>query len=127
MGSAWPTSTPGRSRLGVVSRGDSIVDGRGRSTGGITSGGELDAGYAAISGGRLYVMLTGNIENNLNKVAAAADQTAAAAVTTGLAFSVALADIGNQASRQGRTRLSGRPSSEGVVAIFATTFPNSLR
>lgn len=40
----------------------------GDSTGGITGGGELDAGYAAISGGRLYVMLTGNIENNFNKV-----------------------------------------------------------
>jgi hypothetical protein len=40
----------------------------GDSTGGITSGGELDAGYATIAGGRLYVMLTGNIENNLNKV-----------------------------------------------------------
>lgn len=40
----------------------------GDSTGGITGGGELDAGYAAISGGRLYVMLAGNIENNFNKV-----------------------------------------------------------
>lgn len=40
----------------------------GDSTGGITGGGELDAGYAAISGGRLYVMLAGNVENNFNKV-----------------------------------------------------------
>lgn len=40
----------------------------GDSTGGITSGGELDAGYAAIADGRLYVMLTGNLEPNLNKV-----------------------------------------------------------
>jgi hypothetical protein len=40
----------------------------GDSTGGITDGGELDAGYAVISGGRLYIFLTGNIENNLNKV-----------------------------------------------------------
>ena len=38
------------------------------SNGGLTSGGELDAGYAVIEGGRLYVMLTGNIEPNLNKV-----------------------------------------------------------
>lgn len=40
----------------------------GNSTGGITGGGELDAGYAAIAGGRLYLMLTGNIENNFNNV-----------------------------------------------------------
>lgn len=40
----------------------------GDSTGGLASGGELDAGYAVIDGGRLYVMLTGNIENNFNKV-----------------------------------------------------------
>lgn len=40
----------------------------GDSTGGITGGGELDAGYAVVEGGRLYVMLTGNIENNINKV-----------------------------------------------------------
>lgn len=38
------------------------------SNGGLGSGGELDAGYAVIDGGRLYVMLTGNIENNFNKV-----------------------------------------------------------
>lgn len=35
---------------------------------GAGGGGELDAGYATISGGRLYVMLTGNIEPNFNKV-----------------------------------------------------------
>ena len=40
----------------------------GDSSGGLTSGGELDAGYAVIDGGRLYVMLTGNIENNFNKL-----------------------------------------------------------
>jgi len=40
----------------------------GNSAGGITSGGELDAGYAAILNGRLYVMLTGNVEPNMNKV-----------------------------------------------------------
>ena len=40
----------------------------GDSTGGVTGGGELDAGYAVIDGGRLYVMLTGNIENNFNKM-----------------------------------------------------------
>jgi hypothetical protein len=34
---------------------------------GFGGGGELDAGYAAISGGRLYVMLTGNIEPSFNK------------------------------------------------------------
>jgi hypothetical protein len=38
------------------------------SNGGLTSGGELDAGYAVIDGGRLYVILTGNIEPNHNKV-----------------------------------------------------------
>ncbi|MEX2111729.1 MAG: hypothetical protein WD845_01000 [Pirellulales bacterium] len=48
----------------------------GNSTGGITGGGELDAGYAAIAGGRLYVMLTGNIENNLNKVSVFIDSKA---------------------------------------------------
>lgn len=40
----------------------------GDSTGGITGGGELNAGYAIVDGGRLYVMLTGNIENNFNKM-----------------------------------------------------------
>ncbi len=40
----------------------------GDSSGGLTSGGELDAGYAVIEGDRLYVMLTGNIENNFNKL-----------------------------------------------------------
>jgi PEP-CTERM motif len=40
----------------------------GDSPGAIASGGELDAGYAVIDSGRLYVMLTGNIENNFNKV-----------------------------------------------------------
>ena len=38
------------------------------SLGGVTSGSELDAGYAVIEGGRLYVMLTGNVWNNLNKL-----------------------------------------------------------
>jgi PEP-CTERM motif len=45
----------------------------GDSSGGLTSGGELDAGYAVIDGGRLYVMLTGNIENNFNKVSVFVD------------------------------------------------------
>jgi len=40
----------------------------GDSSGGVTGGGELDAAYAFTGGGRLYVMLTGNIENNFNKV-----------------------------------------------------------
>ena len=40
----------------------------GDSTGGFSDGGELDAGYAAIAGDRLYVMLTGNIQDNFNKV-----------------------------------------------------------
>ena len=31
-------------------------------------GSELDAGYATISGGRLYLMLTGNLEANFNKL-----------------------------------------------------------
>lgn len=35
---------------------------------GLGSGGELDAAYAVIQGGRLYVMITGNIEPNFNKV-----------------------------------------------------------
>ena len=33
-----------------------------------TGGGELDAAYAVIQGGRLYVMLTGNQESNFNKM-----------------------------------------------------------
>ena len=35
---------------------------------GLGGGGELDAGYATISGDRLFVLLTGNIEPNFNKV-----------------------------------------------------------
>lgn len=31
-------------------------------------GSELDAGYATVSGGRLYMMLTGNLETNFNKL-----------------------------------------------------------
>jgi hypothetical protein len=34
---------------------------------GFSNEGELDAGYAVIDGGRLYVMLTGNIGQNFNK------------------------------------------------------------
>lgn len=44
---------------------------------GLGGGGELDAGYAtAIAGGRLYVMLTGNIEPNFNKVSVFIDSQA---------------------------------------------------
>jgi hypothetical protein len=39
-------------------------------------GGELDAGYATISGGRLYVLLTGNVEPNFNKVSVFIDSKA---------------------------------------------------
>src|SRR3979409_768968 len=35
---------------------------------GSLGGSELDAGYATISGGRLYIMLTGNHEPNFNKL-----------------------------------------------------------
>lgn len=35
---------------------------------GLGGGGELDAAYAVVEGGRLNVMLTGNIENNFNKL-----------------------------------------------------------
>ncbi|MEM6689021.1 MAG: PEP-CTERM sorting domain-containing protein [Planctomycetota bacterium] len=35
---------------------------------GFGGGGELNAGYATIDGGRLFVMLTGNIEGNFNKL-----------------------------------------------------------
>ena len=31
-------------------------------------GSEMDAGYGVITGGRLYLMLTGNIEGNFNKL-----------------------------------------------------------
>jgi hypothetical protein len=40
----------------------------GDSSGGLASGGELDAAYAVIEGGRLYVMLTGNLGPNDNKL-----------------------------------------------------------
>ncbi|MEQ8211589.1 MAG: PEP-CTERM sorting domain-containing protein [Lacipirellulaceae bacterium] len=43
---------------------------------GFGGGGELDAGYATISGGRLYVMLTGNVEPNFNKVSVFIDSVA---------------------------------------------------
>src|SRR5258708_7628622 len=35
---------------------------------GSLGGSELDAGYATIQGGRLYLTLTGNLEPNFNKV-----------------------------------------------------------
>lgn len=84
---------------------------------------ELDAGYALIDSGKLYLMLTGNIEANFNKLnifidskaggqstfvsagnddsnvagvaggLAAANQAAAAAVTTGLELGIALSDL----------------------------------
>jgi hypothetical protein len=40
----------------------------GDSSGGLSGGGELDAGYAVIEGGRLYVMLTGNLGPNDNRL-----------------------------------------------------------
>lgn len=40
----------------------------GDSGGAGTGGGELDAAYATISGGRLFIMLTGNQEGNFNKL-----------------------------------------------------------
>ena len=40
----------------------------GDSGGAGTGGGELDAAYATIDGGRLYIMLTGNQEGNYNKL-----------------------------------------------------------
>jgi hypothetical protein len=48
-------------------------DPNGLSAGG---GGELDAGYATVDAGRLYVMLTGNIEPNFNKVSVFLDSKA---------------------------------------------------
>ena len=36
--------------------------------GGYIGGSELDAAYARVSGGRLYLMLTGNHESNFNKL-----------------------------------------------------------
>jgi hypothetical protein len=48
-----------------------VETGFGDSVGGPTasaSGGELDAAYARISGGRLYLLLTGNHEANFNKM-----------------------------------------------------------
>lgn len=48
----------------------------GDSGGGFGAGGELDAGYAVVEGGRLYVMLTGNIHNNFNKVSVFIDSKA---------------------------------------------------
>ena len=35
---------------------------------GALGGSELDAGYATISGGRLFMMFTGNLEPNFNKL-----------------------------------------------------------
>lgn len=43
---------------------------------GLGGGGELDAGYAVVQGGRLYVALTGNIEPNFNKVSVFIDSQA---------------------------------------------------
>ena len=43
---------------------------------GFGGGGELDAGYARIEGGRLYVMLTGNVEPNFNKLSVFIDSKA---------------------------------------------------
>ncbi|WP_425400750.1 PEP-CTERM sorting domain-containing protein [Aeoliella sp.] len=43
---------------------------------GLGGGGELDAGYAKIWNNRLYVMLTGNIEPNFNKVSVFIDSKA---------------------------------------------------
>jgi hypothetical protein len=37
-------------------------------TDGTNSGSELDAGYGVIDSGKLYLMLTGNIQNNFNKL-----------------------------------------------------------
>ncbi|TWT86657.1 hypothetical protein Mal64_34860 [Pseudobythopirellula maris] len=65
----------------------------GDSTGGVTGGGELDAAYATVSGDRLYVMITGNIENNFNKLSLFIDSKAG-----------------------GENTLSGGPSYDGGVS-----------
>lgn len=43
---------------------------------GFSNEGELDAGYATIAGGRLYVMLTGNVGANFNKLSVFIDSKA---------------------------------------------------
>lgn len=43
---------------------------------GFANGSELDAGYATISGGRLYIFLAGNLETNFNKLEIFIDSTA---------------------------------------------------
>lgn len=43
---------------------------------GFSNEGELDAGYAVINGGRLYVMLTGNVGQNFNKLSVFIDSKA---------------------------------------------------
>ena len=48
----------------------------GDSSGGLSGGGELDAGYAVVDGSRLYVAITGNIEPNFNKVSIFIDSVA---------------------------------------------------
>lgn len=75
----------------VVVNGDTIGDGYGAALAvqtvqtqfgdnldpnGFSNEGELDAGYALIDGGRLYVMLTGNIGQNFNKVSVFIDSKA---------------------------------------------------
>ncbi|MEM8947344.1 MAG: PEP-CTERM sorting domain-containing protein [Planctomycetota bacterium] len=44
--------------------------------GGFSNEGELDAGYAAVDGGRLFVMLTGNVGQNFNKLSVFIDSQA---------------------------------------------------
>jgi PEP-CTERM motif len=48
----------------------------GDSAGGFSGGGELDAAYAVADGDRLYLLLTGNIEPNFNKVSVFIDSKA---------------------------------------------------
>ncbi len=43
---------------------------------GLSNEGELDAGYAVVDGGRLYVLLTGNIGQNFNKASVFIDSKA---------------------------------------------------
>ena len=66
---------------------------------GIGVGGELNAGYAAIQGGRLHLMLTGNLEPNFNKMSILIDSVAGGENVLDVSLTYDFSDISGNLGR----------------------------
>ncbi len=82
------------------------------------NGSELDAGYATVSGGRLYLTLTGNLEGNFNKLEILIDSAA------GGQSSYLSAGNDNTANMNGMTFDAGFTADYHLVARRGNDFGN---